>query len=157
MNSVIIHTAKRSRELLGGSLARGQMEGQGQVQRIKNAEKQITIMLLLMTFVFIILSTPGCVVVYYRIYFDIRKSPYTFAGYYLFDQFAQKTYYTNYGINFFLYVISGKKFRADLLKLFNSFRLSQREISSSSELSTKFSFQDSGAKSDHTTNALSTP
>ena len=156
MNSVIIHIARRSRALLGRPLAQDQRGGQGQGQRMKNAEKQITVMLLLVTFVFIILSTPGCVVVYYRIYVDIRKFPYTFAGYYLFDQFAQKTYYTNYGINFFLYVISGQKFRADLLKLFNCFRLSQREISSSSELSTKFSFQDSVVKSDHIANALST-
>ena len=154
MNSFIIHTAKRSREFLERSVAQGHRKDQGQGQRMKNSEKQITIMLLLVTFVFIILSTPGCVVVYYRIFVDVRKSPHTFAGYYLFDQVAQKTYYTNYGINFFLYVISGKKFRADLLQLFNCLRISKNEISSSSELSTKFSFQDSVVKSDHIGNAL---
>ena len=41
-----------------------------------------------------------------------------FAGYYLYSNVAQKLHVTNYGINFFLYVISGRKFRVDLLKVF---------------------------------------
>ena len=45
-------------------------------------------------------------------------SPQAFAGYYLFYSVASKLQFTNYGINFFFYVISGKKFRTDLLILF---------------------------------------
>ena len=35
---------------------------------------------------------------------------------------GEKSYYTNYAINFFLYVISGKKFRTDLAKLFGCYK-----------------------------------
>ena len=39
-------------------------------------------------------------------------------GFYLYYNVAQKLHYTNHGINFFLYVISGQKFRNDLVRLF---------------------------------------
>ena len=38
--------------------------------------------------------------------------------YHLVFHISQKSYFTNYGINFFLYVISGQKFRSDLVSLF---------------------------------------
>ena len=41
-----------------------------------------------------------------------------FAGYFLFYNIAHKMQFTNHGINFFLYVISGKKFGTDLRHLF---------------------------------------
>ena len=56
---------------------------------------------------------------------DYTKSPRSFAQYYLIYNIGQKTYYTNYGINFFLYVISGQKFRSDLMNLF---KLNTNEI-----------------------------
>ena len=34
--------------------------------------------------------------------------------------------FTNHGINFFLYVISGKKFRTDLVNIFPSFKKRER-------------------------------
>ena len=48
---------------------------------------------------------------------DYTKSPTAFAGFYLFYNIMYKLYFTNNGINFFLYVISGKKFSNDLRKL----------------------------------------
>ena len=50
------------------------------------------------------------------------NTPYFYAGYHLFYQVGEKTLYTNHGINFFLYVISGQKFRTDLLTLFKCSR-----------------------------------
>ena len=50
--------------------------------------------------------------------FDYTKTSTRLAGYYLFYHIGQKAFYTNNGINFFLYVASGKKFRGDLLNLF---------------------------------------
>ena len=46
------------------------------------------------------------------------NTPFYYAGYHLFYHIGNKTYFTNHGINFFLYVISGTKFREDLRKLF---------------------------------------
>ena len=49
---------------------------------------------------------------------DFQTSPKVYTGFYLFFNVAQKLHYTNHGINFFLYVMSGQKFRRDLMKLF---------------------------------------
>ena len=50
--------------------------------------------------------------------FTSDDPPYYYAGLHLFYQVGEKAYYTNHGINFFLYVISGQKFRTDLRNLF---------------------------------------
>ena len=61
MNSVIIHTLrKRSNFLISKTEGEGHTEGQGNVSRraIKQSEKQIYIMLLLVAFSFLTLTTP---------------------------------------------------------------------------------------------------
>ena len=118
------------------SQSQGQNEGQRSNSRIKSSERQIIVTLLAVTFAFLILTTPAYSLFLYAIFYDYKQSPYAFAGYYLFYNVARQTYYTNYGINFFLYVISGKKFRSDLINLFRCFK--DKPISSdSSEPQTK--------------------
>ena len=127
MNSFIIHTLRtRSVSNLkaipddtqGQGQSQGQGQGQGQNAKMKSSEKQIYIILLLVTFSFLILTTPSYVLFLYVMFYDYQQSAYSFAGFFLFHNVGQKTYYTNYGINFFLYVISGQKFRTDLVNLF---------------------------------------
>ena len=154
MNTVIIHTLRtRSINTIRRSGGQGQPEGEGHSQGhiMKNSERQITIMLLLVTFVFLTLVTPVCIMVLYAKYTDVRKSAYSFAGYYLFYNVALKAYYTNHGINFFLYVISGQKFRADLTNLFSCLKKSKEDISmvSNSSPNTKVSSVYSVQKDDH--------
>ena len=60
------------------------------------------------------------------------SSPRGFATFYLAYQIGEKSNYTNNAINFFLYVISGQKFRIDLAKLF----LCNKDKSSDLSLST---------------------
>ena len=118
MNSVIIHTLrKRSEQNL--SQAADQGETQGQHLKTKNTEKQIVTMLLLVTFVFLTLNIPVRALVFY-LNFSSGNTPFYYAGLHLFYQVGEKAYYTNHGINFFLYVISGQKFRTDLRNLFVS-------------------------------------
>ena len=50
-----------------------------------------------------------------------------------------KMIFTNNGINFFLYVISGKKFRNEVLQLFTCENKSDVISNNSTELSTKVS------------------
>ena len=59
---------------------------------------------------------------FYELVVNHKESPKIYAGYYFFFHFGFKLYYTNNGINFFLYVISGKKFRSDLVRLFKQER-----------------------------------
>ena len=112
MNSVIIHTLHKRSKL---NIGQGQNEGQG--TKPKTSEGQIFTMLLCVTFGFLILTTPVKVLVFYMNFY-FSSTPQYFAGLYLFYQIGEKTYYTNHGINFFLYVISGQKFRQDLVNLF---------------------------------------
>ena len=51
-------------------------------------------------------------------YVDVMKSPSLVAGFHLLYSVANKAYYTNLGINFYLYDFSGQKFRKDLIQLF---------------------------------------
>ena len=118
MNSVIIHTIRTRSNLRINQDGGQQGQGQGHSSKMKSSEKQIYLILLLVTFAFLILTTPSYVLFLYIMFYDYEQSLYSFAGFFLFHNVGQKTYYTNYGINFFLYVMSGHKFRSDLVKLF---------------------------------------
>ena len=86
--------------------------------KTKTSEKQLYAMLLLVAFSFFILITPMYVFTLSNSFVDYRSSPKAFAGFYLFYNIMHKMFYTNNGINFFLYVVSGSKFRTDLVNLF---------------------------------------
>ena len=125
MNSIIIREI-RQRPRLSESRnkseishqGQGQSEGQGQKSKSNNSELQILITLLLVTFTFLLLATPVYIFFLYINVVDYEATPRVYAGYILFHSVGQKLYQTNFGINFFLYVISGQKFRTDLKNLF---------------------------------------
>ena len=71
-------------------------------------------MLLLVTFSYLLLNTPTYLLVFLNFTNIKKQTPYSLALFHLFYSVAQKALYTNYGINFFLYVMSGQKFRTDL-------------------------------------------
>ena len=120
MNSVIIHVLRKRSLTMGvRSEGEGQSQGQGNSSKIRSSERQIYIMLLLVAFAFFLLNTPGYILVFYANFGNYYQSARAFAGYYLFYIVGTHLFNTNYGINFFLYVISGHKFRSDLLRLFN--------------------------------------
>ena len=119
MNSVIIHTLRKRSFNMLTSENQGQDQINNESNKAKQYEKQIYTMLLLVSFTFLILYTPINVVVLYVNFFT-GNTPSFFAGQYLFHQVSEKLFYTSHGINFFLYVLSGQKFRADLIKLFRT-------------------------------------
>ena len=118
VNSVIIHSLRKRSTGLLKSTSKSDDQVEGGTSKMKNAEMQIFVTLLLVTFAFLILTTPGYMMLLYTMLFDYTKTSKALAGYYLFNHIGQKTYYTNNAINFFLYVISGQKFRTDLINLF---------------------------------------
>ena len=132
MNCFIIHIIRRRPTL--SSQSKGQ--GEDQASKIKNSEMQIFVILLLVTFGFLILTTPAYILFLYINFGNYDKAPGSYAGYYIFHGVAQKLYYTNYGINFYLYVISGQKFRGDLMKLFVTRNDKSFHGSNSSEICT---------------------
>ena len=117
MNYVIADAVRQSRKMFGstGDITTGTVD-KGMEMRQKNlktAENQLTIMLLLVTTLFLILVCPT----YFRfIYlsFAKRDTPLGYARVMFIYQVTAKLYISNSGINFFLYCISGQKFRNDL-------------------------------------------
>ncbi len=84
----------------------------------KCSEVQIYFTLLSVTFAFLILTFPTYAYFFYaRVYGASSDIPKYSALLYFLAQFSHKMFYTNNGINFFLYVMSGGKFRRDVLKL----------------------------------------
>ena len=137
MNSVIIHTL-RTRLILnaakggqGHDQGQGEIQGQnqGKIQSNKSNEKQVYVTLLLVTFVFLGLSTPMYALFFYNALAPNQQhTAESFARFYLLTYAARQAYFTNYGINFFLYVISGKKFRSDLMNLVRCYRKTKRHL-----------------------------
>ena len=127
MNSVIIHTLrKRSSTNLIGLGSHGQSQGEGQDPKPKNSEKQIFTTLLLVTFTYLTLTIPGKLLIFYLNFFS-GNTAYYYAGLHLFYQIGEKILYSNHGVNFFLYVMSGQKFRTDLKNLF-MFKKNQQNL-----------------------------
>ena len=124
MNIVIIHTLRARSDIFAERFkGRGQSHNTDQPSKMKNTEKQVYITLLLVTFGFLVLTTPVYVlkVLIHASMIVYGKTPRGSAMYYFCYHLAQKSFYTNNGIkNFFFYVISGQKFRTDLLDLFRS-------------------------------------
>ena len=80
---------------------------------MKSTENQLTIMLLLVTMLFMILMIPTYLRFIYT-NFAPRDTPANYSSLILFFHISNKLYITNNGINFFLYCISGQKFQNDL-------------------------------------------
>ena len=117
MNSVIIHTLRKRSKLQLLGPRRTKMNLTTWALNLKRSEKQIITTLLLITFSFLIFNFPGRILVFYLDFYK-RHTPYYYAGLHLFYQIGVVTYYTTHGISFFLYVVSGRKFRTDLKNLF---------------------------------------
>ena len=116
MNSVIIHKIRQRKFRNNPDAGPSQVQGQGQPRR--SSEGQTFAILVLVTFTLLILTTPAYMFFIYIQVVNYTASPESFASYFLFYHSSFALQVTNYGINFFLYVISGKKFRMDLMGLF---------------------------------------
>ena len=122
MNYVIISKIRRNRKMFRSNDGQDQSQGQSNVafskreQNMKKIESQLTVMLLLVTTLFLILLFPTNVRFVYS-NFVTRDTPNKYASLMLFFQVTNKLYFTNNGINFLLYCISGQKFRNDLKEI----------------------------------------
>ena len=114
MNYIIVKTVKNSGKMFG---ANGMLKRK---ETMKSTEKQVTIMLLLVTTLFLILLVPTYIRFIY-VAFAARDTPLEYAKTLLVFQITAKLYKTNSGINFLLYCVSGKKFRNDLKEILSCF------------------------------------
>ena len=141
MNSVIIHTI-RNRKLSNIS-ENVKCKDKEKTKSGQNSETtQMFAILLLVTFSMLILNTPAYMFFIYVQVANFTDSPKAFAEYFLFYHSSYVLQVTNYGINFFLYVISGKKFRRDLISLFKIKEISFENIISRKAVSSSTSQQE---------------
>ena len=122
MNYVIIKKVRESHHMFGVNDGNEQCDSgnraaQKRQKTMKNTEMQLTFMLLLVTTLFLILMIPTYIRFLYTA-FTTRDTPVKYASLMFFYHLSHKLYHTNSGINFFLYCISGRKFRNDLKELF---------------------------------------
>ena len=124
MNYIIIKKVRSSRKMFRDNKSQGSPKGQGQnnavcsrrEQTMKNNETQLTTMLLLVTTLFLILMFPANIRFVYS-NFVTRDTPTKYGNLMFFYHLSYTLYITNNGVNFFLYCISGQKFRNDLKEL----------------------------------------
>ena len=121
MNSTIVHEVRKSQKrfrIFGSDkvLEKQNSAGQGRQRPRKGVENQLTLVLLLVTTLFLVLLIPTYVRFLYFAFVN-RDTPERHATAVLFLHLSTRLYFTNCGINFSLYCISGKKFRRDLKNL----------------------------------------
>ena len=148
MNYVIVQTVRRSQKMFGSitniaaieSVSDGKTGANKRQRTMKSAENQLTIMLLLVTTLFLILLLPTYIRFIYSSLLE-TDTPSKYASSMLFSQVTHKLYITNNGINFFLYCISGKRFRNDLKEILhcveNSSERNRNTLQSNSSLTTQ--------------------
>ena len=134
MNYVIVRAVRNSRVFFKGSdTGKGRDQGmETRKKTMKSTEKQLAIMLLLVTILFLILLCPT----YFRfiyLVFGKRDTPFKYAQSMLFSEITGNLYASDSGINFFLYCISGKKFRNDLKEILCYCCLRKDQLQSSSK------------------------
>ena len=117
MNGFII-SAVRGRKKLLRDMGDGDNPSSAEAKYQRSTERQITIMLLLVSFLYLILIGPGFIHFLNWVMVSPTRDPLTYANFVLSYNVCQKLFFTNNSINFFLYCISGRKFRNDLLSLF---------------------------------------
>ena len=110
LNSTIMHEVRKSYKQFRNPVDKARESTK------KAVENQLTLMLLLVTTLFLVLLIPTYVRFLYFAFAN-RDTPEKYAGAMLFYYISTRLYFTNSGINFFLYCISGKKFREDLKEL----------------------------------------
>ena len=128
MNFVIVKAVKNSRKMFGPKTSAGTDQGMNTKEKtMKSVENQLTLMLLSVTMLFLILLCPTYIRFIY-LAFAKQDTPYQYANSMLIYQISFKLYSTNSGINFFLYCISGRKFRNDLKEILFCCNISNRAI-----------------------------
>ena len=124
MNYVIVRTVRRSRKLFESNSVKTNLKHvpntnrtiEARQKKMKSVENQLTTMLLLVTTLFLILQIPTYIR-YMYISFVRQGTPSKYAASILFSTITYALSISNNGINLFLYCVSGKKFRDDLMEV----------------------------------------
>ena len=110
MNITIINAVWKSQRMRSANQTTQQ-------DKNKSTEMQLTVMLILVSTLFVILLLPFEIREIYYSYVSKVETPKQYAVFLFIFDVTYELYNLNYGINFFLYFLSGTRFRRDLLTL----------------------------------------
>ncbi len=142
MNTIIICTLKRRRQFLNQRRSKARemnevtsgskyQDSEGEekkseristclMHRRSARERQMTFVLLLVSFAVLLLTEPQYIrrIVYLILDQEAVSTPRSQASFILVHAITQKLFYTNNALNFYLYILGSKKFRTDFLNVF---------------------------------------
>ena len=121
MNYVIVQTINKSGKMFGSTsksehISNKRKGMEARQRKMKSAENQLTVMLLLVTIMYLVLQIPPSIRNIY-VKFIKQDTPAKYASTVLTLILSYSLFITNSGVNFFLYCISGNKFRNDLKEM----------------------------------------
>lgn len=112
LNSLIIYSVRKS--------SRAQLHLTNRIQKINekfSQQRQITMMLLTTSIMFLLLVMPNCIFFIAREYWTWKETPLGISQYYLVYQIVFLLSDLNHAVNFYLYCLSGRKFRQKFVEL----------------------------------------
>ncbi|XP_076458564.1 uncharacterized protein LOC143292261 [Babylonia areolata] len=118
MGKAQLRTKELKSNTMVGQRNMGSSEG-GETASAKKAQANtnIVVMLLLVSFAFLVLTSPVVIVLLYERYYWQPSTKEDRANALLIHAFVDNIMYTNHAINFLLYCISGQRFRQELKQL----------------------------------------
>ncbi|XP_067687695.1 probable G-protein coupled receptor B0563.6 [Haliotis asinina] len=116
VNLLIIMEVKRAGRMQRQMTHTGVQEKTAAETRTR--ERQVTVMLLSVSFTFLIFVTPMAVIIVVERYFWIQHSAHEQAQYHLVRTICNNMMYTNHALNFVLYCVGGKRFRDQFFVMF---------------------------------------
>lgn len=127
LNILIIYTVKKSRKMRQRMMENPESNsaannGASADTSKTSKENQITRMLLLVSFAFLLLVGPMAIIIIVERRFDLSTTPHQAAIYHLARTIMNNLMYTNHSLNFLLYCLSAKRFREALLDTLCFFR-----------------------------------
>ncbi|KAL8609460.1 hypothetical protein ACOMHN_037982 [Nucella lapillus] len=102
---------------ISGRKTKENRDGEKDSRKKATTNTNITVMLLLVSFTFLLLTSPVVLVLLYKRYHWLPRTPAERARARLTHAFVDNLMYTNHAINFLLYCISGRRFRQELKRL----------------------------------------
>ena len=119
-NSIIINEIRsRNKFFRNRTVNSKTSKDEGKEENMKGIERQLSLMSIMVATAFLLCMTPIYIRHILNSLINWKASPHRFAKFVLFYVVTHELYYSNSAVNFYLYCISGSKFRNDLFNIFS--------------------------------------
>ena len=139
LNSIMIMSVRKMNKMFGNDRSES---NNNKSDHRKSIERQLALISVLVVSAYLLFVIPSYIRCVLNFVIDWQTSPQRYANYVLFYIITADLYFSNSAINFYLYCISGSKFRSDVVNLFNckTSKTNQGPVELSSTVRTVSSF-----------------